>query len=252
MIAQRRPLSVLITRSKEGNDELAKKLKLQGLEPIAVDTISTSPPANWDSVDHVLMSLDSYHWLVLTSPTGVEYFGERMRVLSLHVPWAGRPKVAAVGERTALSLSRMGVKVDFVPSAYTTRTLGNELPAAAGERILLLRSDIADPRLREVLAGRSFQVDEAPIYRTLPVNEPVPRVSDADIIIFASPSAVKSFCSLVDEEGLGTLRGRKAVCIGPVTESAARDEGFADTCHPESFTIDGVVEEIARLSRAIA
>lgn len=247
-----RSVSVVITRSQEGNEELARRLRLAGLDPIAVETISLAPPSDWKDVDRALRNLGSYDWVVFTSSSGAEYFGNRMKALSLRLPWEGRPRVAAVGKQTAKALSRLGVEADFVPSSYTTATLAEELPAGKGEMVLLLRSDIADPKLEERLVERGLGVEEAAIYRTLPVRGPSARIKDADVIVFASPSAIRSFCSLVTKEELRRLRRLRTVCIGPVTESAARENGFKNTSRPESFTIDAVVREIRRLSHADA
>lgn len=247
-----RSLSVVITRSQEGNEELARRLKLVGLDPITVDTISLAPPSDWKDVDRLLGNLRDFDWVVFTSSSGAEYFGTRMKALSLKLPWVGSPRVAAVGRQTARALSSLGVEPDFVPSSYTTATLGEELPAGKGDRVMLLRSDIADPRLADRLVERGFSVEEAAIYRTLPARGPSPKIKDADLIVFASPSAVKSFCSLVAEDELRKLKGLRAVCIGPVTESAARESGFSNTTRPESFTLDAVVREITRLSQADA
>jgi len=249
MTAKPRPACVVITRSREGNEELARKLRLVGMDPIAIDTISIVPPSDWRDVDRALRDLKSFDWIVFTSSSGVEYFRKRTKVLSLKLPWEGKPRVAAVGERTAAALARLGVETDFVPSSFTSATLGEELPSSKGKKVLLLRSDAANPALEAKLLDRGFKVEKAAIYRTLPLSGDASRARGADFIVFASPSAVKSFCSAVTEEELRRLRKLKAVCIGPVTETAAKENGFADTVTPQSFTTDAVVEEIRRLSR---
>jgi len=247
-----RSLSVVITRSQEGNEELARRLKLMGFNPITVDTISLAAPSDWKDVDRLLGNLGNFDWVVFTSSSGAEYFGTRMKALSLKLPWKGSPRVAAVGRQTARRLSSLGVEPDFVPSSYTTAALGEELPAEKGDRVMLLRSDIADPKLADRLIEQGFSVEEAAIYRTLSARGPSPKVKEANLIVFASPSAVKSFCSLVAEDELRRLKGLRAVCIGPVTESAARQSGFSNTTRPESFTLDAVVQEITRLSQTDA
>ena len=117
----RKVTKVVITRSRKGNAELARSLRAIGLEPIAVDTIEFLPPEDWSSVDPTLKMLGEFDWLVVTSPTGAEFFTRRMKALSLAVPWSGRPEVAAVGEKTSAALQREGIAVDFVPSEYLTR-----------------------------------------------------------------------------------------------------------------------------------
>ncbi len=247
-----RSVGVVITRSQEGNEELARRLKLVGLDPITVNTISLAPPSDWKEVDHLLGKLRDFDWVVFTSSSGAKYFGTRMKALSLKLPWEGSPRVAAVGQQTARALSSLGVEPDFIPSSYTTATLGEELPAEKGDRVMLLRSDMADPKLADRLVERGFGVEEAAIYRTLPAKGPSPKIKDAGLIVFASPSAVKGFCSLVTEDEFRKLKEVRAVCIGPVTESAARESGFSNTSRPESFTLDAVVLEITRLSQADA
>ncbi len=250
-VATRRA-SVVITRSQEGNEELGRRLRRAGMNPIPVDTISLAPPAKWNRVDSSLRRLGAFEWVVFTSASGVEFFARRMKALSLRLPKDGRPRIAAVGKETAAALKALGMKADFVPSRFTTEALGEELPGKPGAKALLLRSADANPVLSERLAERGFRVQETAIYRTRPVNGPRPRIWKADMIVFASPSAVRSFCAMLDGEEATRLKSLKTVCIGPVTETAARDEGFEDTSTPGSFTIDGVVEEVRRLSRGHA
>ena len=251
-MTRKRPVSVVITRSQEENEKLARRLRRAGLEPVPVDTISFAPPDSWDEVDRALRDLASFDWLAFTSSSGVEYFGRRAKSLSLELPWKGKPKVAAVGEHTATALSGLGLKADFVPSRFTTENLGEELPGRAGDRVLLLRSEEANPVLEAKLGERGFRVQETAVYRTLPVRRSNIKIKKADMIVFASPSAVRSFCSLVTEEELREMRRLRTICIGPVTESAAREMGFVNTSVPETFTIDAVVDEIGRLSQSHA
>lgn len=241
-------VGVVITRSREGNQELANKLKLAGLNPIPVDTISLAPLSDWSEVDRHLSHLAAFDWLVFTSASGAKYFGIRIKALARRLPWVGRPRVAAVGQQTAKALVELGIKPDFVPSSYTTRVLAEELPADSGARILLLRADIADRRLAKRLIERGFGVEDTAIYRTLPGAGPIPRVADANLIVFASPSAVTGFCALVPQDDLRVLKRLRAVCIGPVTALAAREKGFVNTTMPDSYTLDAVVREVTRLS----
>lgn len=240
--------NVVITRSKEGNIELGKRLRRRGFNPISVDTISLLPPKDWSSIDEGLKDLHSYHWLVFTSVTGVEFFARRMKRLSLQIPWDGLPSVAAIGESTAKALFKLGVTTSFTPSSYLTQKLADGLPSTRGKRVLLLRADIADPLMSERLRGRGFDVAEFAIYRTEQTGGSVDRrFDDADLIVFASPSAVKGFCGKIASGKLERLREIRVACIGPVTAKAAREHGFKRVVIPESHTIDSLMEEILRL-----
>ena len=243
-----RSFTVVITRSREGNEELARKLESAGVKHIPIDTISLAPLSDWNEVDDLLSHLTTFDWLVFTSASGAKYFGIRMNALTRRLPWMGKPRVAAVGRQTAEALLGLGVKPDFVPSSYTTRVLAEEFPTHSGTKVLLLRADIAARHLAERLAERGFNVRDAAIYRTLPGGGPIPKTTDADLIAFASPSAVRGLCSLVPEDELRALKRLRAVCIGPATESAAREEGFVNTTVPDTYTLDAVVREVTRLS----
>jgi uroporphyrinogen III methyltransferase/synthase len=240
---------VLITRSKKGNIELAMKLRRRGFNPISVDTISLLPPKDWSSIDEGLKNLHSYHWLVFTSVTGVEFFARRMKKLSLNIPWEGLPSVAAIGKSTARGLFKLGITTSFTPSSFLTQRLADELPYALGKRVLLLRADIADPVMSKRLRRRGFEVTEFPIYRTEHTEGGVDRrLDDVDLIVFASPSAVKGFCRKLTASKLEKLRETRVASIGPVTATAARENGFNRIVMPESQTFDSLLEEIVRLN----
>ncbi|MDG7006219.1 MAG: uroporphyrinogen-III synthase [Nitrososphaerota archaeon] len=235
---------VVITRSRSGNEELAAKLRARGFEPVSVDTLEFAPPKDWSRVDAVLAGLGRYDWLVLTSPTGVGFFAERMRLLSLPLAWVGRPSVAAVGPSTGAALSRVGARVDFLPSKYTSKVLAEELPAGSGSDALLLRAASGDPGFLPALVARGFRVTDLPIYATSPLSGrgASRAMSGADAVVFASPSAVEAFAKALGPGDLDSAARRVlAVCIGPVTVAAAKERGFRRTVAPETHTIDGVL-----------
>jgi uroporphyrinogen III methyltransferase/synthase len=240
--------NVVITRSKEGNDVLGRQLREKGFNPIAVDTIAFFPPEDWSPIDRALANLGSYNWLAFTSATGVEFFARRMSELSRSLSWEGDPRVAAVGRGTAEALERLGMKTSFTPLSYLTRSLAQELPAAPGERVLVLRADIADPAMPEALRKRGLEVSEFAIYRTRhPEVSEGGRVEEADLIVFASPSSVEGLCKALREEQLSRARRIRTACIGPVTAAAARGHGFERIVTPKSQTFDSLLDEIVRL-----
>jgi uroporphyrinogen-III synthase len=247
----RRITKVVITRSRKGNAELARNLKAVGFEPIQIDTIEFHPPEDWSSVDASLKSLGEFDWLFLTSPTGAEFFAQRMKALSLAVPWGGKPEVAAVGEKTKAALEKEGIKVGFVPSAYLTSALAEQLPRGLGKRILILRADIGDPEVVATLKRAGFRVTDLSVYRTSstkPEEEEAmePALRDADAIVFASPSAVEAFMKRLDPDVAASALTKRllAVCIGPVTAKAARERGFDRIIAPKIHTIESLVEEL--------
>jgi len=247
----RKITKVVITRSRKGNAELARSLKAFGFEPIQVDTIEFLPPEDWSSVDASLKKLREFDWLLLTSQTGAEFFAQRMKALSLAMPWGGKPEVAVVGEKTRAALQREGINVGFVPSAYLTRALAEQLPRARGRRLLILRADIGDPEVVATLQREGFRVTDLAVYRTSSVatdeeEAKEPALRGADAIVFASPSAVEAFMKRLDSDAAASVLTKRllAVCIGPVTAKAARGRGFERIIAPKIHTIEGLVAEL--------
>ncbi|MDA4113629.1 MAG: uroporphyrinogen-III synthase [Thaumarchaeota archaeon] len=238
-----RAKKALITRTHEGNLELAGKLRAIGLEPISVDVLALAPPEDWSQVDERLREIDGYDWLLFTSAAGARFFAERARTLAI-ASRDGQTKIAAVGAKTASALAEAGWKVDFTPGRFTTRALAEELPG--GGKVLLLRTEIADRTLGEVMRRRGFEVDEVAIYRTLILDlEAIEPVSEADMVIFGSPSAVEGICSQLPESVMSGLVEKEAACLGPVTAEAARAHGFTRIiqCVDEN-TFDSLLREI--------
>ncbi|MDV3244353.1 MAG: uroporphyrinogen-III synthase [Nitrososphaerales archaeon] len=237
---------VIITRSHQGNLELASRLAAMGIEALPLDLLSFLPPEDWNLVDAVLRSIRSYEWVLFTSSTGARFFAERMRFLGIGIGWKPPPRVAAVGDRTAESLRGEGVRVDFVPGRFLTEALADELPGGSG-RVLLLRADIADRATKERLVERGFLVDDVPIYRTRNLQlKDLSSITDADTIIFASPSAVEAFCAQLGPRRMAVAARKVAVCIGPVTANAARKQGFVRIAEPDSHTFDSLLDLVRR------
>jgi uroporphyrinogen-III synthase len=241
-------MRVVITRSKEGNLELASKLRSLGITPMEVDTLAFVAP-DWSNIDPYFKEISSFDWLVFTSSTGVVFFAKRMKKLSLSTEWNDKPLVAAIGEKTAESLHRYGIRASFIPSEYTTSTLARELPIEHGKKVLLLRADIADLALVDNLRRRGFEVKELAIYHTKYLSNQFNTgdVLNADLMIFASPSAVKSFCAQFPGDMLSELLKVRVACIGPVTAEAARKAGFTSLVVPKVHTIDSLLKEIEEL-----
>ncbi len=246
-------MQVLLARSREGNREMARKLSGIGLRAMTLSTLSFLEPDDWSRVDSQLRSLDSFDWLVFTSPTGVRFFARRLRELGMGLPSGVRPRIAAVGEKTAKRLTEQGFRVDFIPRKYLTSALASQMPSNSGRRVLLLRADIANKGLAKTLRRRGFKVTDIAVYRTRVFrgsSRRAERFKDADVVVFASPSEVQGFLAQVPASVVTSVQARAvAACIGPVTAGAARQAGFGRIVTPTKQTIDSLLREIRRLAK---
>ncbi|HEY2888040.1 MAG TPA: hydroxymethylbilane synthase [Candidatus Limnocylindrales bacterium] len=219
---------VLVTRSADQADGLLAALRAEGLQPVAVPAIAIDTDSTSPELDAVLTHLGDYAWAVLTSPNGVRATREAGGAA---VGGSG-PRWAAVGEATAEALRTAGAEVAFRPSRASSEALGLELPVRPGERILVVRGDLAGSRLAQALRGRGAIVEDIVGYRT--VEGPATSrallreaLSDGPIgaILLASGSAARGLREIARIERLEIL-AIPAICIGPETARVAAETGF--------------------------
>lgn len=243
---------VIVTRAAHQASALVRLLRAEGATPIVVPAISTEPCLPDEPVRRGLAGMDRIAWLVWTSRNGVEY---GWPVLDEVWP-AGLPKgvrVAAVGPGTADELVKRGLSADFVPTEHLAAALGNELPVAAGDHVVLFRGDLARPDLPEILAGRGASVTDIVVYRTVS-GASADAVRDAlagspDAITFTSASTVEGFARAVRE--LETTdhwpSGVRTVAIGPVTAAAMQELSIPVDAIAEPHTLSGLVAALLNL-----
>ena len=236
-------LKVLVMRPEHQAEELAQRLRALGAEPLVVPAVRIVDPEDWGPIDAVLDRLDQFGWLVFTSVNGVESVFGRIRQ-------TGRPRsrlaqrIAAIGPATAAALEMQGVQAHWMPPAFTTVSLGAELPGA-GKSVCLVRAEAAGAGLDEALRGRGFEVERVNAYRTEPMPpEDLARAADlADAAAMTSASISRSFSAAVGADRANALQ----ICsIGPETSRACRDEGIRVDLEAEVHTIAGLVSAMAR------
>ncbi len=126
--------------------------------------------------------------------------------------------------------------------------LASELPIDQGEKVLLLRTDIAEGRMLRTLQRRGFSVEEQTVYRTRFISgESEAHLGSIDAIIFASPSAIDGFCNRITQKTLHSLLATPVLCMGPVTAGAAKTRGFKRISTPNVHTFHSLVQELRRL-----
>jgi len=207
-------LTIVLTRPKGRNEELAARLRALGHEVVLCPLVRVEPLGDGP------VEVSGYDWVIVTSSTGARELRRRA---------TGAPRrVAAIGRATA---EAWGGKVDLVPRVSTQEGLLAELPRPAG-RVLFAGAEAARPLLVEALGA-----DFVPLYRTVEVRpEEKPR---GDAVVLASASAARAFAAL----GLDI----PAVSIGPQTTAAAREAGARVVAEAETHDLDGLVAALATL-----
>lgn len=237
---------IIVTRAAEQAEELALKIRARGGETIVFPTLEFAPPAEFDVLDDALARIAEYQWVVFTSANGVRATAQRLDALRLTPTLFQDARVAAIGPGTARALEQLNVRVDLIPTKYLGEQIARELPVEAGQRVLLLRADIASDVLAEVLNARGARVSDVDVYRT---QMPAVRATDldgADAITFTSSSTVRHFMAMVDDAGRAEALARDVFCIGPVTAGTAREFGLTVSAVAEPHTLDGLVSAMVK------
>lgn len=242
--------SILVTRARHQSRELCRELAARGARAIAVPMLRFALPQDTGSLDGALRNLAQFAWWLLTSQNAVEFAVMRGAQIGVDVAEAARGvPVAAVGPATAEAARQAGILVQRVAREPIGVKLAEEFAEELrGEKVLLLRSDLADSRLPAKLREIGAQVSDVIAYRTLPPGERElqalgeVRWSEAAAALFFSPSAVRHFVGAV---GLPVLR-REAkhllfVAIGPVTLEVIREFGFERTAQARDASVPAIV-----------
>jgi hydroxymethylbilane synthase len=220
---------VLVTRSADQADELLSALRAAGLDPILVPAIDVAIDPPGGDLDATAARLASYRWVVVTSANGARAtLGAAARAGSD----VSVPSWAAIGAATADALEHDSIRVAFRPSRSTGVDLATELPLAPGDRVLVVRGDLASESVAATLRERGAEVDDIVAYRTTEAPERsrgLLRAAAANglatAVIFTSGSTVRGLVALADAEHVD-VRSMPAICIGPGTADEARRAGF--------------------------
>ena len=118
----------------------------------------------------------------------------------------GAPSWAAIGPATRRVLEAAGITVDFQPSLSDRTALAHELHVTRGDRVLVVRGDLADETLAVALRARGVEVDDVVAYRTREAPEAsrslLARVladGPIDAVLFTSGSTVRGLVTLAPQ-----------------------------------------------------
>ena len=259
---ERRPLfgqRIVVTRTREQASQLSRQLRECGAEVLEIPTIKLEPPSRREDLVDALLELNSYDWLVFTSPNGVatffEYFFRRfhdMRDL-------GGARIAAVGPATANKLKELHLQVDLMPDEALAANIAEafaEFESMENLKVCLLRAEVANRELPTALEALGAIVDDIACYKTVPETADLIGAaaklveSGADWVTFTSGSTVEHFHARFDLPALLKKFPRmKLATIGPETSKALAALGIGPTVQAREHTIEGLVQTLLEAER---
>ena len=225
---------VVITRAAEQSAALEMELSARGAIPVVVPLVAFAEPETFSHMDAALAVLGDFDWMIFTSAQAVRALAKRAEQIGKYREvWKEKPLVACVGPVTAKAAQDADFVVEYVAQTHNGVGLARELGGRLkGTKILLPRSDRANPDLPGELRRHGADLTEVVAYRTLKSlsldESHLQKMAEgeADAILFFSPSAVHHFSDLFGRDKLRSLQDKLAVtAVGPVTAKALGEAG---------------------------
>jgi hydroxymethylbilane synthase len=238
---------VIVARSAEQSAALQLALVDRGLAPISVPAIAIKPAA--DGLGAAAARLESFDWVVVTSANAARAIATALRAIG---PLSEIPRFAAVGLATSQALRAAGIPVALRPERSSGAALADALPLEPGDRVLLPRSDIADPALVARLEARGAVVESVVAYRT----EEAPEASESKLrralseapvaVVLTSGSTARGIVTLAERvASRAAITAVPAICIGPGTAAEATALGFRIAAEARSQDVADVADAVA-------
>ncbi|MDZ4817022.1 MAG: uroporphyrinogen-III C-methyltransferase, partial [Verrucomicrobiota bacterium] len=144
---------VVVTRTRAQASQVTHYLQRLGAEVIELPTIKIVPPQHPEKLRESIMNIQSFDWLVLTSPNAAEIFLRDFMLIHGDIRKLNGVKIAAVGTATGAKLKEFHLPVDLKPREFSALKLSEIFKAKniKGKKILLPRSAIAQDLLPKEL-----------------------------------------------------------------------------------------------------
>ena len=192
-----------------------------------------------------LKHLEKYQWILFTSQNAIRLFFQKMKQWQVDIRALGSLKFAVLGSGTAAKLLEYGIKADFIPSAYTVSTLGEEFVKLVKpkERVLIPRAVQGSKELTNILKREQVDFTDLSIYDVVgSMTKNIQCLEELDYLVFVSASGVTAFFEELQSRKLSLPEHIKIACIGKITEKRLMEKyGKADVVAAVN-DVDGLLE----------
>lgn len=243
---------IVVTRTREQASQFAARLHELGADVMEIPTIKLEAPTRREDIVDALLELNSYDWLVFTSPNGVSKFFEYFFKQFHDMRDLGGARIAAVGPATANKLKELHLQVDLMPDEARATEIAEafaEFETIENLKICLLRAEVANRELPAALEALGAIVDDVACYKTVPeTNDPNgvgARLAEngADWLTFTSSSTVENFNALFNLQGLAKkFPSMKLASIGPETSKSLTALGLKPAFEASPHTLEGLIQ----------
>jgi len=246
---------IVITRAAAQSEALTHELFARSAIPVVLPLVSFGEPDDVAPLDRAISEMQQFDWLIFTSAQVVRAIVQRAGDLGKSLIRAeSQWRVACVGPVTAEAARSAKLPVEYVAATHNGVALANELGSRLqAAKVLLPRSDRANPDLPAALKRNGAQVTEVIAYRTLRSYEAdqdgLKKIANghAEAILFFSPSAVQHFTELAGGDKLRAIQDKLAIAaVGPVTAKALREAGVERVVVSADTTAAAVIKALEK------
>jgi len=245
------PLSnknILLTATRPLTEKMAPEFKALGANVCEMSLIATKEIEI--ERDKFTLELELATHILLTSANGVDIFFEKIKKYDLDIRSLHNKKICVIGSGSASALKKYGVRADFIPSKFDSKSFLEEMVTELNEksRVLMLRAKLGNDILPNGLKAAGIKFCDIPIYDTIidyrrkfELNK---EIKNFDYIVLASASAAKALCEMIED--MNALK-KRVVSIGPMTTKALMEFGLEEVITANQYDVKGIVDAIRKL-----
>jgi len=219
------------TRPAGQSVELENLLTEESATLISMPTIDVKALPLGEYAWQQLKNMDSFNWIVFTSPNGIKYFFARLFELQNSYVLPEHLKIAVVGKKTAALLECYGTSAAFINLGNTAEDFVTDFfhRVNLGERVLFPIGTLARSVIEDKISKKA-ECTRILFYETvLPdtINQDALDLiiqDKYDMIVLSSPSCFNNLLQIV--EGKVDLSKLRLVCIGQTTAAEVVHNGL--------------------------
>jgi uroporphyrinogen-III synthase len=258
--------TIAITRPSGQAEEAGKLIIAMGGVPYYIPAIEIKGLSNFAPVKKFVTELCNslVDYVIFMSTNGVKYLFEAAQTLKQDAQLAeglSKPFIITVGPRTAEALQDRHIRVDLIPTKYSSEGLIEYFQGRniLGKKIRIPRTSNATPTLTEKLKEMGADVEEIYVYESgLPMDEKTitkfyKDLTDGNIdaIVFGSGLSAKNiFKMLTEKTSMEKLRSiieerMTTVAIGPTTAEALKEMDIKVDVIPQDYLFENALTALA-------
>ena len=229
---------------------------------LEMPALEITPPSSWAALDAAIAHLSHFHWLILTSTNGVDYFFQRLAAHQLDRAAIAHLKIAVVGKKTANQLQAQGIQPNFIPPEFVADSLIEHFPdPLEGCQVLFPRVETGGREaLVQAFSSAGATVTEVSAYQSGCCKTIEPSIYQAlcqqqiRVITFASSKTVRCFQTLLATQELPPAKLLEPSCIasiGPQTSEACRTHLGRVDIEASEFTLEGLTTAIVQWATSL-